>query len=131
MNGRTPTKAEKDHMQKTAELGCIICIKDGLIFPFTECASLDIHHINGSKKKNAHFLILPLLEQHHNYMHPGSRHHNKADWERRHGTERELWHHVQALIYPNGFPPEIEALLKLERWSEDYFDQDLYESFLQ
>jgi len=130
MKGRKPTALELRHIDKTAQLGCIASITSKLIMPFTECPALDIHHLLGKTKKNAHFLVLPLLPQAHNYMHPGSLHNNKAVFEKRYGTERELWHKVQALIYPQGFPQEIHTLLQLERWTQDFFNQKLYEEFL-
>ena len=117
-------------MVKTQELGCIASIFDGLIYPFTECPNLQIHHISGQKKKNAHFLVLPLLEQNHNYMFPGSLHHNKKQFTMAYGSERELWHRVQAHIYPEGFPEDIKSLLDIERWTTGWFDNYLYEEFL-
>ena len=130
VKGRTPTKKEKEHLTKTAELGCIASIQSGLIHPFTECPSLQIHHPFGKTKAATHFLVLPLIKENHNYMYIGSIHYNQPAFEKKYGTERELWHRAQALIYPSGFPSDILELLESERYCSDFFNQELYEGFL-
>ena len=89
MKGRSPTKEEKDHMQKVAALGCIICE----LYLDTSTPAM-LHHVEGRTKKGCHIKVLPLCFEHHQggnrcdkYV---SRHPYKAEFERRYGTEAEL-----------------------------------------
>jgi hypothetical protein len=54
------TKAEKEHMRKLAELGCILCIE----FFGKYGTPAEIHHIRrGGKRSNAP--VIPLCPEHH------------------------------------------------------------------
>jgi len=55
---------------------------------------------------------------------------SKKPFVAKYGTERELWHRVAALIYPSEFPLDIRDLLMSEKWTQDFFNQKLYEEFL-
>lgn len=60
LHGRTPTKAEKEWLDKSCQLGCIICLEwYGVISP---CCP---HHITGKTKSGAHFKTIPLCDKHH------------------------------------------------------------------
>ena len=89
MRGRKPTTDEKRHMQKVAELNCIVCE----LFHF-ESSPAEIHHLNGKTRPGAHFKVIPLCFLHHNskvdcdkYT---SRHPHRVRFENRYGTEAEL-----------------------------------------
>ena len=88
MNGRTPTKAEKQWMQAIVDYGCVVCRNEGKHTPPS------VHHINGSKKEGCHFETLPLCWYHHqegvNTPAYVSRHPWKSEFEKRYGTEEKL-----------------------------------------
>jgi len=94
MKGRTPTKAEKEWMSKVADLGCIVCKHQFLIY-----SPAAIHHIDGKTKPDAHFKTLPLCPAHHQTGGYGvALHAGRAEWEKRYGTQAELLKHVRGLI---------------------------------
>jgi hypothetical protein len=90
MKGRPPTAEEARFMDAIAALGCIACRKDGW-----ENFDVSVHHIDGRTKPGAHFLVLGLCAGHHQAgtgtnptliaVHP-----DKARFEARYGTQREL-----------------------------------------
>jgi hypothetical protein len=87
------TKAERQHLSRVAELGCIICRRPA-----------EIHHIRagvGMGKRSSHFNVIGLCPEHHRGIdHPNtpSIHLDKANFIRLYGTEAELLARVQALI---------------------------------
>ena len=102
MKGRNPNKAEKEHMSKVQQLGCIVCFNLG--YPGTPA---EIHHVYGKTKqakrnfKRTHFYVLPLCPSHHrygSYKEPISRHPYKARFEKAYGTEQELLEQVENLL---------------------------------
>lgn len=98
MKGRTPTAAERRIMDKIGGLGCIACLKDGITNPF-----ISLHHIDGRTKPGAHLLVLPLCAQHHQQddTDPMGRvavHPNKARFEAKYGTQRELLAEIMEMI---------------------------------
>jgi hypothetical protein len=90
MKGRPPTAEESRFMDAIAGLGCVACRKDGW-----ENLDVSVHHIDGRTKPGAHMLVLPLCAGHHQAgtganptliaVHP-----EKARFEARYGTQREL-----------------------------------------
>jgi hypothetical protein len=90
MKGRPPTAEEARFMGRMGSLPCIACLKDG----WTNEA-ISLHHIDGRTKPGAHLLVLPLCAGHHQAgtganttliaVHP-----DKARFEARYGTQREL-----------------------------------------
>ncbi len=57
------SKAEKKHMQKVVELGCLVCRKLGYYD-----APAEIHHIKnntGMGRKENNFCVIPLCANHH------------------------------------------------------------------
>lgn len=62
--GTTRTRAEVELHDKMASLGCICCIKQGLILPFSGSA-VSIHHFDGRTKEGCHKKTLPLCAWHH------------------------------------------------------------------
>ena len=76
MKGRTPNKAEKQHMDRVSQLGCIVCRQQG-----KGRVPCEIHHVDGKTKPDAHFKVLPLCFEHHRMgsdKEPISRHPYKA-----------------------------------------------------
>ena len=96
MKGRTPNKAEKQHMNKVSQLGCVVCRQQGKgIVP------CEIHHVEGKTKANAHFKVLPLCFEHHRMgsdKEPISRHPYKARFVASYGTESDLLLIVDKLL---------------------------------
>ena len=79
-----PTKEEKKHMDKVAQLGCYVCRS-----PAT------LHHIRNNGKGNvgmgrrsSHFEVIPLCYEHHQ----GNTgiHLDKKNFEKKYGTEKEI-----------------------------------------
>lgn len=105
---RAPKKAEREHMDRVAQLGCIVCMNLG--FPGSPAA---IHHIRagaGGGQRSSHFDVLPLCGAHHQNGGPGvAIHAGQATWEARFGTERELLEQVTAIIDSGWIPPYTAA----------------------
>ena len=97
LKGRTPTKEEKEHMDRVCTIGCIVCFNQG--YMFVPC---EIHHINGKTKEGCHFEVLPLCFKHHregNSKPPYiSRHPYKKRFEDAYGKEEELLEKVNQII---------------------------------
>jgi hypothetical protein len=112
--GVTRTKYEVALHGKMSELGCICCIKKGLIQPFSG-AWVTIHHTAGRTKIHCHKRCLPLCEWHHDK--PIERDHpyftmrpdifpihakgsigGRVPWERENGAQDELLVEVLTLI---------------------------------
>lgn len=96
MKGRTPTKAEKEHMDAVREIGCIVCRRLG-----RGRRPCEIHHIEGKTKPDTHFKVLPLCFEHHRMgsdKEPISRHPYKARFVKAYGTEYELLKAVQDIL---------------------------------
>ena len=91
------TKAEKDFHSDVRELGCIVCLLH--LHVHSEC---DVHHILSGTKRKGEMFVLGLCPSHHrselNNAVVVSRHHWKAEFERRYGTEAQLLERTQALV---------------------------------
>lgn len=93
------TKAEKQHLQRLADLGCIACYLSGT--PGTPC---EVHHIRagvGMGQRSSHFRAIGLCPAHHRGTHhPAvpSIHLAKLAFIERFGTEEKLLQLVQQLI---------------------------------
>ena len=92
------TKAEKARMQAIAELGCIVCMREGN--PETPA---EIHHIRsdvGIGQRSTH--VLPLCSWHHRLGgYSQAIHAGRRVWEDRFGTELELVEAVEKLLDSN------------------------------
>jgi hypothetical protein len=98
MKGRPPTAEESRFMDSIAQLGCVACRKDGW-----ESLDVSVHHVDGRTKPGAHLLVLPLCAGHHQAgtganptliaVHP-----DKARFEARYGTQRELLAECVAML---------------------------------
>ena len=87
---RAMTKVEKKWMQSVAELGCIVCLEAG--FGYVPCC---VHHILESGRRKGHLHTIGLCPGHHasglNTEEVVSRHPWLKEFEKRYGTEKELW----------------------------------------
>jgi len=86
-------RAEKEHMGKVAEIGCIVCLNEG--HPETPC---NIHHIDRSRN---HYRVLPLCPRHHSVQFGGlgeAIHAGRQTWVSNHGTEQELLEQVNGML---------------------------------
>jgi len=107
LKGRKPTAAEKEHMSKVVNLGCIVCNNKGFYSP------AEIHHIHGKTKKNAHFMVLPLCFEHHRKggcKEPISRHPYKKRFEEAYGKEDKLLMQVNDLLKKTDFYNFLEEI---------------------
>jgi hypothetical protein len=91
--GSFMNKAEKIHCNKVALLGCYIC-----------GAEPQLHHIRndgtgnvGIGRRNSHFSVIPLCYNHH--LGSFSIHNRKLDFEKRHGTEKEILQIITERLY--------------------------------
>ena len=97
MKKKNATAAEKAHLQRLAELGCIVCLEQ-----FGVASPAEIHHPRngqGVGQRASHFEALPLCPQHHRHGGYGvAIHAGQREWEKRFGTERELLAIVRARL---------------------------------
>ena len=94
---RKPTKAESEHMDRVAQLGCIVCINNGY-----RDTPAEIHHPRtgvGGAQRSPHTTVLPLCPIHHRTGGHGiAIHAGQETWEALYGTETELLHQVEGLL---------------------------------
>ena len=94
---KTLNKAEKIHLSKVREIGCIACLKVNRI------SEAVIHHIRkhtGLSLRPSHYQTIPLCPQHHN-MGNESIHLNKKVFIKKFGTEQDLLYEVKEIIKSN------------------------------
>ena len=91
------TNAERKHLSRVAELGCVLCIRYG----HTDTAA-EIHHIRtgtGAGRKASHYETIPLCPHHHRLGNDALHVMGRKKWERHHGvTELELLEQVRDLL---------------------------------
>ena len=90
------TKHEKEHIQKIAALGCIICCKMG--FPNSPA---ELHHIKdktGMGRKASNFEVIPLCPKHHRHG-KDAYHTSPKEFTKKWGTQKELL--TEVLTYVN------------------------------
>jgi len=91
------TKAEKQHRNKVAALGCIVCRNLGY-----EDSPAQLHHIRsgqGMAQRAGEFEVIPLCPTHHQHGGHGiAIHAGQETWEANFGTERDLLEQVRALL---------------------------------
>lgn len=90
-------KAEREHMRRVADLGCIACIKMGY-----HGTPAEIHHIRtgmGMSQRNSHYNVIPLCFNHHSAQGgPDAIHKNKTLFESKFGSEQQLLEEVRELL---------------------------------
>ena len=93
MAKKKPTKAEREHMDRVARLGCLIC-----------GATAEVHHVTtgvGMGQRASHYDTIPLCPRHHKATVGGlgeAIHAGKRTWEQRHGAELELLERTRTLF---------------------------------
>ena len=90
-------KADREHLSRVAELGCIACRVMGYVDTPAE-----IHHLRtgvGKGMRNNHRMVLPLCPHHHRTgPHGEAFHAGKQTWQDKFGTEEELLEAVNKLL---------------------------------
>ncbi len=85
---KAPTKAEKAHMARVAEMPCIVCGDE----------PVSVHHaLTGSGGRRNHMLVLPLCYRHHQGK-DGIHTVGRPIWQLAYGTETELLAKVQGRL---------------------------------
>lgn len=91
------TKAERNHLDRVAALGCILSRHYG--FPDTQA---EIHHVRtgtGAGRKASHYETIPLSPHFHRLSNEAFHVMGRKAWERHHGvTELELLERVRDLL---------------------------------
>lgn len=92
-----PTAAESVWMAAVAQLGCIVCRRQGR--GFVPCA---VHHIIEGQRRLGHMFTIGLCDPGHHQNSPDpeqiSRHPNKARFTAAYGSEYELLEFTQAIL---------------------------------
>lgn len=90
-------KAEKEHLSRVVELGCIACRRIGY-----KDTPAGIHHIRagmGMAQRNDNYHVLPLCGIHHQTGgHGVAIHSGQETWEAKFGTEEQLLEWVNVLL---------------------------------
>lgn len=90
------TKAEREHMARVADLGCIVCRNEHDAFTLAE-----LHHVNahGMGLRSDNYSVIPLCPAHHRTGGYGvAVHAGKRTWEEIFGTEIELLEQVRGIL---------------------------------
>lgn len=91
------TNAERKHLSRVAELGCILCARQG-----HEGTPAEVHHIRtgaGVGRRSSHMDTIPLCPAHHRLGNDALHVMGRKAWERHHGlTELELLEQVRDLL---------------------------------
>jgi len=97
------TRAEHEHLDRVAELGCCVCRREGRGY-----VPAVIHHLRrnpetgqhlGMSQRSPHKHTIGLCPWHHQQGPMGSAFHaGPRAFEFNHGTEKELWEQVQAWL---------------------------------
>lgn len=96
VNTMTKTKAEREHMTRVADLGCIVCLNE-----HGEASPAELHHVNanGMGLRSDNYSVIPLCPAHHRAGSYGvAIHAGKRTWEEKFGAETELLKQVRGLI---------------------------------
>ncbi|MDU5473997.1 MULTISPECIES: Ref family recombination enhancement nuclease [unclassified Pantoea] len=83
------TKAERQHLQRVADLGCIVCRQHFSVF-----SPAEVHHLRagcGAGQRASHYRTIPLCPPHHRTGGYGvAIHAGQKMWEKNYGTEESL-----------------------------------------
>lgn len=91
------TKAEREHLSKVAEIGCIVCLNENY-----GQSPAEIHHMRTGKgmgQRATNYEVIPLCPLHHRLggygvaFHSGSR-----VWQERYGSEESLLNQVKEIL---------------------------------
>lgn len=116
-SGKHKKQAEKKFQDNLVnKVGCVCCRWHGQVNHY--CT---IHHIDGKTKPHSQWYVLPLCAAHHqkgtNTDHQWilARHGDKSHWEKKYGTEHELYLYCfQMLGYIPKIPQDIKDYLNLD-----------------
>lgn len=89
-------KLEREHLNKVASMGCIVCINEGY-----GQTPAEIHHIGNATmgKRASNFEVIPLCANHHRLGgHGVAVHAGRKTWEQNFGTEKELLEQVKSYL---------------------------------
>ncbi len=91
---RTPTKLEREWMNRIADLGCVACKQDGIESPAS------VHHIIQGNRRLGHLYSIGLCYPHHqgDGRQVPSVHYTKRTFVQRYGTELELLAELQVVL---------------------------------
>ncbi len=96
MAKKPATKAEREHMRRVAELGCIACKNLGY-----DDTPAEIHHITtgtGMGQRASHFETIPLCWNHHSAQGHDGFHKYPETWQLKHGRELDLLEQVRGML---------------------------------
>lgn len=96
MAKKKPTKAEREHLNRVASIGCIACLNLGITG-----SPAEIHHIKtglGVGQRASHFDTIPLCFHHHSAMGVDGYHKYPETWQQKHGRELDLLQQVRDML---------------------------------
>lgn len=97
MSLTTPNKVEREWMDAIVQVGCCICLREGL-----GRTPAEVHHMLSGGRRMGHLFTLPLCYTHHrsgrNDAQVVSRDQNQRRFEARYGREAELLEWVRAVV---------------------------------
>lgn len=95
---KTKTKAEKDHMNRVASLGCVVCRR---VYGPHDPSEVELHHPRqgvGMGQRSSHMDVLPMCVGHHRGV-MGYHGMGRKAFERHYGfTEADLLDDVKQLL---------------------------------
>ena len=98
---RSKTKKEKEHMDRVANLGCLICRKEGNPFSPAELHHIRDVRITGLGQRAKHEEVIPLCVNHHR-IGSESFHENSKGFSKKWGSQRELLKETLDLLSQDG-----------------------------
>jgi len=94
---RSVTKEERNHLQRVADLGCIVCRQQFDVF-----SPAEVHHLRagcGTGQRVSHYRTIPLCPPHHRTGGYGvAIHAGQKMWEEIYCTEESLLTQVENLL---------------------------------
>lgn len=88
------TKAEREHLDAVASMGCIICGAPACIHHLRRNPTTGAHL--GMSQRGSNFHVLPLCPGHHTGQ--NGYHASPRAWEELYGSEIDLWKKVEAIL---------------------------------
>jgi hypothetical protein len=94
------TKAEKKHLTRLADLGCIVCREQGRLRQPSEIHHLRGHPWSGMGQRASHYAAIPLCPIHHRHGGHGEvgYHQSPKEFEARYGSQGHLLSIVEDLM---------------------------------
>lgn len=91
------TKAEREHLSKVAEIGCIVCLNEN-----HGQSPAEIHHVRTGKgmgQRATNYEVIPLCPLHHRSGGYGVAFHAGSKvWQERYGSEESLLNQVKEML---------------------------------